>query len=292
MINSPLKRIKLGRNNFVYTFQKRGETKIYKIFKDKNRFTREINFLEYLKKININNVPKIEYSNIKKKNYVCNYIKGHRAKTISKKEITSSINFIKRINKKKTSFQSAVDSCWSISDHCKLVQKKLSSIKKIEFKDKKLQYILLDSLAEFSKLKKEIKTSRMDFNTKLKKKESILSPSDFGFHNIKINNDELFFFDFEYSGLDDPKKLICDFFCQPDYLIDIKYFNYFAIKIIGNNKFIKDKKLMIMLLKIHSIKWICILIKHLYSDPNKLNINYNQKKSKIYKFFKRIKSWK
>ena len=47
-----------------------------------------------------------------------------------------------------------------------------------------------------------------------------------------------------------------------------------------------------MLLKIHSIKWICILIKHLYSDPNKLNINYNQKKLKIHKYFKRIKSWK
>ena len=193
MINAPLKRIKLGRNNFVYTFRERGKKKIYKIFRNKNRFTHEINFLEYLKKININNVPKIEYSNIKKKYYICNYIKGHKTKVISKKEISLSINFIKRINKKKSSFQNAVDSCWSISDHCKLVQKKLNTIKKINFNDRKLQYIFLDSLAEFSKLKKKIKISRKDFNKKLKKKESILSPSDFGFHNIKIYKKNYFF---------------------------------------------------------------------------------------------------
>ncbi len=292
MIDSQLKRIQLGRNNYVYRFREKGKIKIHKIFRNKNRFVHEVDFLEYLKKINIKNVPKIEYLNSKKKYYVCNYIKGNSAKKITKKEINSCINFIKKINKKKIIFKKAVDSCWSISDHCKLVQKNITKIKKIKLIDKKLNYILLYSLNEFYKLKKDIKILRKDFYKKLKKKEAILSPSDFGFHNVKINKKKLFFFDFEYSGLDDPKKLICDFFCQPDYFIDIKNFNYFTTKILGKNKFNKDKKLMMMLLKIHSIKWICILIKHLYSDPNKLNINYNQKKSKIYKYYKRIKSWK
>jgi len=292
MANKQFTRIKFGRNNFVYTFKEKGKLKIYKIFRNKNRFHREINFLEYLKNKNINNIPKIDYFNIKKQYYVSNYIKGLKVKTISKKEITSCINFIKKINKKKKSFQNAVDSCWSISDHCNLVQKNLNMVKKIKFRDKKIENINIDSSVEFSKLKKKIKISTNDFYKKLKKKDCILSPSDFGFHNIKIYKNKLFFFDFEYSGLDDPKKLICDFFCQPDYLIDIKYLNYFAAKIIGNNKFAKEKILLMMLLKIHSIKWICILIKHLYSDPNKLNINYNQKKLKINKYFKRIKSWK
>jgi len=39
----------------------------------------------------------------------------------------------------------------------------------------------------------------------------ILSPSDFGFHNsIRTKTGELFFYDFEYFGWDDPVKLIAD----------------------------------------------------------------------------------
>lgn len=43
-----------------------------------------------------------------------------------------------------------------------------------------------------------------------------ISPSDFGFHNALLPADgRLRFFDFEYAGWDDPAKLVCDFFCQP-----------------------------------------------------------------------------
>ena len=46
-----------------------------------------------------------------------------------------------------------------------------------------------------------------------------MSPSDFGFHNVIKKDDFLYFIDFEYAGLDDPVKLICDFYCQPDQFI-------------------------------------------------------------------------
>src|SRR6185503_11886129 len=42
-----------------------------------------------------------------------------------------------------------------------------------------------------------------------------LSPSDFGYHNAVLADDETVrFFDFEYAGWDDPAKLVCDFFNQ------------------------------------------------------------------------------
>lgn len=46
----------------------------------------------------------------------------------------------------------------------------------------------------------------------------LYSPSDFGFHNtVRLaNNTALGFVDFEYAGLDDPVKLICDYQCQAD----------------------------------------------------------------------------
>ncbi len=44
-----------------------------------------------------------------------------------------------------------------------------------------------------------------------------LSPSDFGFHNaiLRDDDDQLTFHDFEYAGQDDPAKLLGDFFHQP-----------------------------------------------------------------------------
>ena len=55
------------------------------------------------------------------------------------------------------------------------------------------------------KLKKNYQYSQLD------KKLLIASPSDFGFHNMRYNKNKLFFFDFEYFGLDDPCKLFLDF---------------------------------------------------------------------------------
>ncbi|MDR1533858.1 MAG: aminoglycoside phosphotransferase family protein [Planctomycetota bacterium] len=46
----------------------------------------------------------------------------------------------------------------------------------------------------------------------------ILSPSDFGFHNVlRLLDGGLGFVDFEYAGLDSPAKAIGDFVCQPDF---------------------------------------------------------------------------
>lgn len=50
--------------------------------------------------------------------------------------------------------------------------------------------------------------------------ERILSPSDFGFHNARRTpNGTLVFLDLEYFGWDDPAKLVCDSFLQPDFPI-------------------------------------------------------------------------
>ena len=287
-----LRRIKTGRNNFVYKVKEKKNIKVIKIFKDKQRFLRELNFLNFLKKKNIENIPKIEKIDFKNKLYICNYINGHKPKKIEKKEILGCINFIKKININNIVFPPAIDSCFSLNDHFKVAEKKIEMIKRIKIKDKKINNIFFDSYNEFKELKKIFTKTGNNFYKRLKKKDIILSPSDFGFHNIKILNKKLFFFDFEYSGIDDPKKLVCDFFCQPDYIIDIKYFDFFAKKVIGKNNYIRNRSSLNGLLKIHSIKWICILIKHLYNDTNKLNINFNRKRNKVYKYYKRIKSWK
>ena len=68
---------------------------------------------------------------------------------------------------------------------------------------------------EYKSLAREL-ISHPDFNKELEADEKIISPSDFGLHNAKLDEDgQLAFFDFEYAGWDDPAKTIADFFAQP-----------------------------------------------------------------------------
>lgn len=58
---------------------------------------------------------------------------------------------------------------------------------------------------------------KVQWRQTLAKQCRILSPSDFGFHNmLQQSGGLLYFLDFEYFGWDDPAKLIADFFLQPD----------------------------------------------------------------------------
>lgn len=62
------------------------------------------------------------------------------------------------------------------------------------------------------RLSLECQQTQMDVNAPFPRRELILSPSDFGFHNTIIGADDaLNFVDFEYFGWDDPAKLLADF---------------------------------------------------------------------------------
>ena len=89
----------------------------------------------------------------------------------------------------------------------------------------------------------------------------ILSPSDFGFHNMIIKNNKIFFIDFEYCGLDDPKKLVCDFICQPNLQLNLKQKKYFLNLISTDSDFnIKSFDLIEDLLLIARFKWCLIIL--------------------------------
>ena len=88
----------------------------------------------------------------------------------------------------------------------------------------------------------------------------IISPSDFGFHNM-IEKKKCFFIDFEYSGIDDLAKLICDFICQPDLQLNQKNIDYFLKNLkIGQRNLKKIILKSKILLNIHRIKWCCVIL--------------------------------
>lgn len=89
-----------------------------------------------------------------------------------------------------------------------------------------------------------------------------LSPSDFGFHNaIRRPDGELVFLDFEYAGRDDPAKLVCDFFCQPEVPVPLDHWGTFCRRIVEGLGLSADHGARFdLLLDAYRVKWICIIL--------------------------------
>ena len=109
----------------------------------------------------------------------------------------------------------------------------------------------------------------------------IISPSDFGFHNIIQSKKKLFFIDFEFAGYDDPVKLICDFYCQPDQTLSSYQKRMFIKKISFQNHSLKELVLNTKLfLPFHKIKWCCIILNIFKNKKfqNNKNLSYGSNK--------------
>ena len=101
------------------------------------------------------------------------------------------------------------------------------------------------------------------------KEDLQISPSDFGFHNALKTQNGPIFFDFEFSGWDDPAKTVIDFFLQPKVPVSKAYFeritNGFCLRL-------SKEELLVRIDCLHSIlrvKWICIILNILNKNRRK-----------------------
>lgn len=86
----------------------------------------------------------------------------------------------------------------------------------------------------------------------------IVSPSDFGFHNaLRRDDGRLCFLDFEHAGLDDPAKLVCDFFVRPESGVQREWLDVFC-EAAGFGNDIKERAVGLM--DLYRLKWACIAL--------------------------------
>jgi hypothetical protein len=92
--------------------------------------------------------------------------------------------------------------------------------------------------------------------------EHCVSPSDFGFHNVLVGEDDrLSFLDFEYAGWDDPAKLVCDFFWQPRFPVPLALREPFVRSVLAFSREIAFHRERVHLLDpLFGLKWCCILL--------------------------------
>lgn len=274
-----IKLLKGGRNNKVYGVfsDKSYAVKVYFVNKDdpRDRFGTETEFIKFLSSCSIIEIPEIVSIYNDSKIAVYRYYEGVKvtSEDASENDYEQLISFIESINRCRNNnslkIKNASESAFSINAHMNIFRKRLDSFKNIVLNsasDKNALDIinLLNEKADkyFACLLNVCREYKININMELEQKNRILSPSDFGFHNaIKNEDGKLIFIDFEYAGWDDPVKLFCDIFAQPDMDTDFKYFEMFMEKflsLIDNKEEFKIK--VNSMLPLFVIKWCCIIL--------------------------------
>lgn len=111
----------------------------------------------------------------------------------------------------------ASEACFSISDHMELLHGRIAKLSDATRKSPPLRDFVDATLLPFvARARRKLEADdRSEFRSSGWR--SILSPGDFGLHNaLRDKSGRVVFFDFEYSGWDDPVKTVADVFLQPE----------------------------------------------------------------------------
>lgn len=163
----------------------------------------------------------------------------------------------------------AAESCFSITDHLRLVDARLARLRAIEPRsDEDLaagcQLTIIAEhwreLADAVLLAAD--AAGLSAARVLEPRQRCLSPSDFGFHNALLAMDgTIRFIDFEYAGWDDPAKMTGDFFSQLAVPVPGDLFDRFAMAALA--VFPRSEELIVrarLLRPVYLVKWCCIAL--------------------------------
>jgi hypothetical protein len=163
--------------------------------------------------------------------------------------------------------QSASEACFTMAQHIATVERRVRRLDEIspegELAGEAVAFVRSDLKPAWERVRARLAgRPAAELNQELPAAARCISPSDFGFHNaLLVADGRLRFIDFEYAGWDDPAKLVCDFFCQPELSVDIRHWDAVVRPLDG--LFGASANLparAAQLLPAYQIKWCCILL--------------------------------
>lgn len=194
---------------------------------------------------------------------------------VERKRVGEAQEFLEQLNRQRAcpaarALPVASEACFSVSEHLECVERRVLRLDEVRDREP----IDLEALTfgqeqvrpawsrMRARISREAAGTKMELAQRLSPEQRWLSPSDFGFHNAILHKDgALRFFDFEYAGWDDPAKLICDFFCQPELPVERRFWDGFLDWMArfghGDGSLAPRARL---LLPAYQIKWCCIMM--------------------------------
>jgi hypothetical protein len=162
------------------------------------------------------------------------------------------------------------EACFSLAQHLETINRRVGQLGTLDpgapHRDDAERFVHATLMPTWHEVKNriEIEIARLGLSLKaeLTAEETVISPSDFGFHNALVEDGgRIVFTDFEYAGRDDPAKLVCDFFCQPDVPIPFEHYRRFVDRLTAGLGLGPAHEMRCrLLLDAYRIKWICIIL--------------------------------
>ena len=261
----------VGGNNRVYRVSDGARSAVLKQYFQsaadmRDRFGAERAFYEFLWSRGVRRTPEPLGWDAEQRLGLFAFVDGHklRPEEVDAGHVDQAIQFIVEVNRDRANAESipnASEACFSLAEHVAVIDKRLDRLRQIEAAseiDREAIVFARDALRpSWQRIRQTILASP-EAPSVLR----ILSPSDFGFHNAILPADgRLRFFDFEYAGWDDPAKLICDFFYQPQVPAPLPLWD--RVVSAWSDAFAGGQHLSArarLLLPAYQLKWVCIML--------------------------------
>ena len=191
-------------------------------FDDRDRLAKETKACRFLHSYGIKSVPEHVWSDTNLNFGLFEWINGKEIVEITDEDVNRAAEFVTSLAKlsehtSNKEFSLASAACLSGQMIEEQIRDRYATIREFSYFNSELRRFLEnDFVHTFEEiLSKSKKIWPGTFEIELSADYQLLSPSDFGFHNIMLTKDGLKFIDFEYFGWDDPVKLTCDFLLHP-----------------------------------------------------------------------------
>lgn len=238
----------------------------------RDRFTAERAFYLYLWDAGIRRTPEPVQWLLDDRLAVFEFLFGEKPVMAEPALVATALDFFRELNASRGSTNAAAlpkasEACFSLREHLDCIGRRVARLDGISGKsdiDRAAACFAKDKiLPAWNNIRSRVEQTPYPngIDSMLSQGSRCVSPSDFGFHNSIVSaSGRLRFFDFEYSGWDDPAKTICDFFCQPAVPVDHSEFESFlaALRDIFPNSALDARARM--LLPVYQIKWCCIIL--------------------------------
>lgn len=240
----------------------------------RDRLASEYRFLEYASQFAPDFVPRAYACDHEAGLALYSYVDGKHIgrQALTEAYVKQAAAFFCELNRpvarhNASSLPPASEACFSIAEHLGLIEQRIGRLREAiaclpeasgEAADfiealRKYWIALAESVRDEADRLGQLKTT-------LDRRQCCVSPSDFGFHNALLQADgKITFIDFEYAGIDDPAKMVGDFFAQLAVPVPGEFYEQFARSCM--QVFPEPETLIAradLLRPVYKIKWCCI----------------------------------
>ncbi len=189
--------------------------------------------------------------------------------------IEQALTFVRRLSTMHYSLGAALlpaasEACFALDEHVRLVERRVRNLAELQAAsptDHEAAAFVRNELSpawesQVARLTRRAEQAGLSLGEPLAERDRCISPSDFGFHNAVLEGGgRLRFVDFEYAGWDDPAKLVCDFFCQPQVPVPRQFLDAVASTVVEplQNRGMHRQRIN-LLWPIYRVKWCCIML--------------------------------